>query len=356
MDTKIIVIACIHNEEGYIGRFLSTCSYFADYIIIHDETAHDNTRSFYSKYPKVIAHCNDGPPMLINRRSFLIEEARKIKCDKRILVVLDADEILSSEVFTSNEWQTVLHASSGTLFYLQWVNLWRNPLKYKFFDQHYYGSFHARIWVDDGVSTIAVFGSGRGHSFHGQVLPAETAQKIIYLHEIVILHYQFTNWDKMESKHRWYRCFEKAEIRKLSTLGIFRMYGYMDTGREPAVSDSPKSWFEGWKTKGIDVTSVSKSPVYFYDIEVLKLFKKYTPQFFTWQDVWRDRVDWNNIIKKAKGLGFMEKDFQLEIPKRGMFPRIILKLGRITGRSKKWLAIERIFFGRSFEYRKNNGE
>lgn len=356
MDTKIIVITCVHDETDHIERFLSTCSCFADHILIHDETAHDNTRSFYPKYPKVIAYCNDGPSMFgMDRMLFLIDEARKISCEKRILVVLDADEILSSEIFTSNEWRTVLNASPGTLFYLQWVTLWKNPLKYTSINQYYCGSPHGRIWVDDGKSTLTTSGSGR-HGFHSHRLPRENVQRIIYLYKIVILHYQFTNWGKMESKHRWYRCFEKAEIRKLSNLGIFRMYGYMDTGKEPTLSDSPESWFEDWKTKGVDVTSISSSPIYLYDMEVLKLFKKYTPQFFTWQDVWRWNVDWNNIIKKAKELGFLEKGFRLEIPKQRLIPKVLLKLGRIIGRSKKWLAIERIFFRRFLEYRKNDGE
>src|ERR1039457_2501134 len=94
-DTKIIVTTLVKDEAWMLDRFLATCSAFADHIIVSDEsTGLDNSLDIYKKYSKVILFHNSGTPVRGDiRRKFVFDEARKIPCDKRIIIAIDSDEI-----------------------------------------------------------------------------------------------------------------------------------------------------------------------------------------------------------------------------------------------------------------------
>ena len=128
----------------------------------------------------------------------------------------DADEIISGNLFDSPEWKTVLNAEPGTLIHLQWVILWKNYLYYWRQHKNYYGNYNRNIWVDDGVAEIPSSGDPNMHIPY----TPQAAKKHIYLNDIVCLHFVACNWERMESKHRYYRAHEKFNINKLSNLAI----------------------------------------------------------------------------------------------------------------------------------------
>lgn len=315
-DTKVIVTTCVKDEGWILDRFLSTCSFFADYIIISDESSGlDNSLEIYKKYPKAIVHHNYGPSQQSDlRRRFVFDEARKIPCEKRIIVALDADEIISANIMESLEWQTVLNAEPGTLIFLQWVNLWMHTRQYKIDDPHYYGMYNRTIWVDDGVSTIPEVGIKGMH----MVYTPMRAKKRIFLSEIVCLHYQFCNWQRMEAKHRFYRVYEKVTIKKLSDLGIYRMYNHMKS-RRISTGLSPNNWFAGWQKLGIDMTSISTEEFFYYDLTVLDLIDKHGADAFALQDIWS--ADWEAIISRGKSMGCLPENYQLKRTKSSFFRR-----------------------------------
>lgn len=308
-DTKVIVVTCAKDEGWMLERFLATCSAFADMIIISDEsTGVDNSLEIYGKYPKAVVHHNAGPPVQYDkRRRFVFDEARKIPCVRRIVVAIDVDEIISGNLLESPEWQTVLAAEPGTLFRLQWVNLWRTPLQYKIAGDAGRGIYNRNIWVDDGESSIPEVGIQGMH----MVYTPENARKTVYLNEIVCLHYQFCNWPRMEAKHRYYRAHEKANIRKLSDIGIWRMYGYMNSLRVH-IEESPHEWYAGWERMGIDMTSFTPDGFCFYDLETLRLIDSHGADFFACQDLWN--CDWDAIISRGKELGALPADYRLQRP------------------------------------------
>jgi len=344
-DTKIIVTTLVKDEAWMLDRFLATCSQFADQIIVSDESSGlDNSLDIYKNYPKVILHHNDGPPVRGDiRRKFVFDEARNIPCDKRIIIAIDSDEILSANILENPEWQTVLNAEPGTLIHMQWVTLWKNYNFYRVDLPCFFGQFNRQIWVDDGVSEIPSIGYQEMHMAYNPL----KARKHIYLNDIVCLHFQFCNWGRMESKHRYYRAHEKADIRKLSDLAIYRIYGYMSS-QNVVYQPSPNKWFDGWTQMGIDMTSVGETELTHFDLSVLELIKKQGSDFFRRQDIWK--ADWDRITNLAKEYGIIQNDFVLTRPSKTFFNRLFHFYMRITIDNKFVRYIENKLFRKGFSY------
>jgi len=328
-----------------LNRFLASASIFADHILVSDESSGlDNTLNIYSNYPKVILHHNSGNPLGVDvRRNFLLGEARKFLCDKKIIISIDSDEILSANILVSNEWQTILNSDHGTLFHLQWVTLWKSFEFYKVDHPHFYGNYNRQIWIDDGISEIPTMGS---HGMHIAYNPMN-AKRHIYLNEIVCLHYQYCNWDRVESKHRFYRAKEKSIIKKLSNLAIYRIYGYM---RSPKIRyrNCLTKWFDGWEKIGIDISSIEITEFTHFDLDVIEMFKKNGTDFFAFQDVWR--VDWVNLIDHAKKMGKVHQDYVFIPPKKRFLTRLFHIYMRLTMDVKFIRYIERKLFHKNFLY------
>jgi hypothetical protein len=343
-DTKIIVVTIVKDEAWMLERFLSTCSQFADHIIVSDEsTGQDNSLDIYPRYPKVILHHNPGIAVRGDiRRRFVFQEARKIDCEKRIIIAIDSDEIISANMLESPEWKTVLNSEPGTLLHLQWVTLWKNHRQYRADYPYLYGSYNRQIWVDDGISEIPVIG------FEGQHMAYNPlhAKKHIYLNEIVCLHYQACSWQRMESKHRFYRAYEKSYIRKLSDLAIYRIYGHMSQKIE--CQPSPTKWFDGWEKMGIDMTSTENVEITHWDLSVISMLQQHGSDFFAFQDIWR--VDWSKLVNQAKEEEKIPMDFVFKKPKKRFFSRLFHIYMRLTIDIKIIRFIEGKIFYKGFLY------
>jgi hypothetical protein len=331
-STKIIVVTTVRDEAWTLDRFLQSCSEFADHILVDDDsTGIDRSRSIYPHYPKVTML--DGANMHFEqRRKRIFAEARKIPAQRRIIVALDSDELLSANLFTSPEWRTVLAAPPGTCIFVHRYDLWGTAGRYR--DEASVPGLWVcdrTIWVDDGVSAIAE----KGYQGMHMAYTPETDHSV-RLNEIVCLHYQFCNRDKVNARYRFYRVHEKAVIRKLSDLEIWRAYSQheLPTGTLPC----PREWFEEWEQRGIDMTSTTNEDLFHYDIEVLKLFEKHGMAFFARQDLWF--ANWAALREKAIQRGFISKDFPRFPPyHRSLFVRLFHYYARRTNTSwriKQW--------------------
>lgn len=344
-NTKIIVVTLVKDEAWMLDRFLSACSQFADHIIVSDEsTGLDDSLEIYKKYPKVILHHNSGKSVRGDiRRQFVFQEARKICCEKRIIIAIDSDEILSANMFDSLEWKTVLDSDPGTLIYLQWVTLWKSYKFYRADFPNLYGSYNRQIWIDDGFSEIPTVGFQEMHMAYNPL----QAKKYVYLNEIVCLHYQCCNWPRMESKHRYYRAHEKSNIQKLSDLAIHRIYGHFMSNKND-IRQSPDEWFEGWIKRGVDMTSVKVESLTHFDLSVMEMLNKNGPNYFQYQDIWR--VNWGKLLEQAKEARKVPLDYVYINPKRSFLSRIFLLYMRLTIDIKAIRYIERMLFRKYFSY------
>jgi hypothetical protein len=235
------------------------------------------------------------------------------------------------------------YSEPGTLIYLQWVTLWKSYKYYRVDSPNFYGSYNRQIWIDDGISEIPAAGYQEMHMAYNPL----KAKKYLYLNDIVCLHYQCCNWQRMESKHRYYRAHEKVNIQKLSDLAIYRIYGHMSSN-DMEIKSSPHEWFDGWKKKGIDMTTVQTESFTHFDLSVIEMLHKNGPDFFAFQDIWR--VNWSELLTQAQQAKKISLDYVFVKPQNRIFSRLFHIYMRMTIDVKLFRYIERKLFYKNFSY------
>jgi Glycosyl transferase family 2 len=283
--TSIICLTPIKNESWILDRFLQCASVWADYIIVADQLSVDNSREIACRYPKVILIENNSASFNEpERQKLLIEAARKIP-GKRLLIALDADEVLSANFLTSPEWQTVISAKPGTVINFQWANL-RPDCK-----SYWNSSYHSLGFMDDGSQHL-------GKLIHSPRLPIPENAPVIILNDVRVLHYQYTDWERMKSKHRWYQCFERVNRPNRRAIDIYRQYHHMYAIPQHDILPLPERWISSYIEQGIDMTSVMRDELFWWDQQVLELFEKYDAHSFKREAIWD--VDWSALAARQK--------------------------------------------------------
>ena len=272
---KVVCLTPVKNEAWILDRFIQCASLWADHIIIADQQSDDGSREIAQKYSKVtlienLSSTFNEP----ERQKILIDEARKIS-GPLVLLALDADEFLTANMLASPEWKTVLESDPGTVIQLQWVNLLPDI-------RHCWIPKQARAFgfVDDGNS------KHKGKKIHSPRLPTPEISSRLTLKEIKVIHYQYTDWLRMQSKHRWYQMWEIINDPNKSAISVYRQYHHMyaTTGQEFSLAED--KWFKKYIDSGIDMTSTYQPTSYWWDAEAIALLEKYTPQYFRSLDIW----------------------------------------------------------------------
>lgn len=327
---KIICLTPVKNESWILEKFLMATSLWADHIVIADQFSDDDSREIAVKFPKVILVKN--PSADFNepeRQKILIEAARKIE-GPRLLITLDADEFLTANFHESDEWKFVMHAPPGTVIRFELVNL--KP------DFANYWSPNIRFplgFMDDGSEHI-------GDVIHSTRIPLPLNSMKIDMEEIKVLHFQFVDWERMASKHRWYQCWEVLNRSKRSALEIYRQYHHMYEVKDIDLLEAKKEWFDYYSANNIDIKDIKKEGVYWWDREVLGYFQRYGAEVFRKLDIWD--ADWKKLASyfnfeeakfNADPRSFLDKYIhewlKLEPYKTPtIFNRIVLKLLRIS--------------------------
>ncbi|MEO0644776.1 MAG: glycosyltransferase family 2 protein [Cyanobacteria bacterium J06650_10] len=283
LSPKVICITPIKNEAWILERFLKCSSIWADHIIIADQNSTDDSREIARKFPKVILIENNSDDFNEpERQKLLIEEARKIKGD-RILIALDADECLTGNFQSSPEWNTVITATPGTVINFQWINLLSDM-------EHCWIPAEDRAFgfIDDGISEHI------GRAIHSQRVPIPAQAPTLLLKQIKVLHYQYTDWTRMQSKHRWYQMWENINYPGKSSISIYRRYNHMYPASQKNLFRVRGHWLKSYIRAGIDMTSTSiSSASYWWDKEAICLLEKYTPKYFRTINIWD--CPWKNI-------------------------------------------------------------
>ena len=288
---SVICLTPVRNEVNNLYRFLKCASLWADQIIISDQNSGDGSLLIASKYPKVKIIKNtiaDFDELKI--RSTLFNEARKIKGPK-ILLAVDADEILTPNFLISPEWNNVLLAKPGTVIKSKRSNLLPD-LKY-----YWDGPFDLPWgFVDDGSE----YKADKIHT-NRNIYPDNAP--ILTLKDIKIIHYQYTDWKRMERKHMWYQCWERINNPDKSAVEIYRGYHHMYALKKDQIKKVPIEWFENYDKLGIDVTKINKEYNYYWDKIVLNYFEKYGVDFFSKEAIWD--LNWVEI---ARFYGYKEPE------------------------------------------------
>lgn len=280
----IICLTPVKNEAWILDRFLQCASLWADYIIIADQQSNDGSREIALNYPKVILV--DNPSLTFNepeRQKLLIDAARKIP-EPRLLVALDADEILTSNFVNSSEWNTILKAKTGTVVQCQRVELRPDMASCWNANADFFCAF-----MDDGSEH-------NGREIHSPRIPLPAYAPKIILHDIKVLHYQYTDWKRMKSKQRYYQCWERLKEPRCRSINLYRLYHIMDAISQQEIYSLPREWLSFYEQKGIDMTSVLSGFLFWWDQEIVAWLDKYGANTFKRENIWD--IDWSLLAKE----------------------------------------------------------
>jgi hypothetical protein len=146
--------------------------------------------------------------------------------------------------------------------------------------KHYWRTPDGAIgYVDDGYKHS-------GNLIHSPRIPLPANAPETNLKEIFLMHYQYVDWERMRSKHRWYQCWERMNYPERSAIDIFRQYHHMFGIKDKESKEIPAWWLDGYSTYGIDMRNVSKERYYWWDQEILKIMANYETKPFRREYIW----------------------------------------------------------------------
>jgi glycosyltransferase involved in cell wall biosynthesis len=282
MSAKIVVLTPVKNEEWILEQFLSVTSQFADLIIVADQGSTDDSRSICSKFSKVHLIRNESESYdEAGRQQLLIQTARQLVDGQRILLALDADELLAADSLNSPGWRTMLGAEPGTVLFFEKPNLYLSSEMCLRYSVDFAGGY-----VDDGFE----------HSpkkVHSIRIPTPKHAPRLSLPDVKFLHYALVRPQAQAAKMRMYSVIENV----LGTKTLFERRRYYDSkanyelgGR---LEQTDKAWFEGWERLGIDVRTIEDPGAYWQDRETAKHLREHGARKFWFDDIWA--VDWNAL-------------------------------------------------------------
>jgi glycosyltransferase involved in cell wall biosynthesis len=282
----VIVLTPIRNEAWILDRFLAVTSRLADLIIVADQGSTDGSRDICRRYPKV--HLVDNPSPDYDeaaRQAMLLRVARESVPGEKVLLALDADEILAADALGSAGWQAMLEAAPGTVLYFEKPDLWQGTdlcLRYE--------TPWPLGYVDDGAVHSA-------HRLHSIRIPTPEGAPRLHVSDVKILHFALTRLDHQAAKARFYSVQENLH----GTSPLYRRRARYSRTRDWStlgrLEPTPRSWFAGWEEKGIHLHTLPREEFYWQDFEVLRLFGRYGVHRFWLEDIWG--FDWEACRHRA---------------------------------------------------------
>lgn len=282
---RIVCLTPVKNEAWILDLFLRTAALWADDIVISDQMSDDGSDRMAARHDKVRLVRHDGPYHESDHRKALCAAARRLIPGPKVFVTIDADEMLAATVLESTAWQAAVRSRPGTAIHLPWMNLLPGAAS------GWNAGCRPFAFVDDG----APFNDDR--VLHASRGPIPEGAPHVVVPDVPVLHFQYVDWARMRSKHRWYQCFERLQHPDRSAVNIFRQYHHMHgVGRNEcrAVDDS---WFSGYRRHGIDLTVQPTDRRYRWDREVLDLFDTHGARHFSREWIWDQ--DWTAVGRGA---------------------------------------------------------
>ena len=320
---RIVVVTPVRNEAWILERFLSVTSRFADHIIIADQRSTDDSRAICGRHPKV--RVIDNPTDEFNERErqlLLLRHARALVPAPRVILALDADEILAANALETPSWRAMLDARPGTIVCFERVDLYETP------DQC---MRHDRLtplgYVDDDVEHAP-------RDMHSVRVPIPDYARRLLLDDIAVLHYSALRPTALAAKLRWYSVIEN--VRGTCPWVFKRRLRYamhVDFTGAGRLERCPAEWFRGWEDAGIDMRTVVQEQYHWYDFEVLRQFSQHGTQKFWLDDIWD--FDWEACRLHAKSRNISGvPDAPVSAPPRALVlaMRVLSRLHRIQRR------------------------
>jgi len=248
----------VKNEEWILDRFIRCARLWADKVVILDQGSDDATKEIATSYKEVLYR--DIGQIEYDEgyfRRVLIETAREWSRES-IMIAIDADEALSSSISDKEVLGRIRSLEPGTGFSFMLTNI----------DPEYKGYWEQKEptiagFVDDGSDYRANWISTPRFPIEGKL--------IVPVPEVRLLHFQYTDWARMESKQRWYKIKERINEPDASSIRIYRRYTHMY--RQSLVKKPfDPVLFSIYEKVGIDMRSLKPS-AFWWDEQALRIMK-----------------------------------------------------------------------------------
>jgi glycosyltransferase involved in cell wall biosynthesis len=278
---QIVCVTPVKNEGWFLDRFLRATELWADRIIVADQGSTDDTREIARRFSKVTLV--DNPRTEYDegaRQRLLISAAREVPGPK-VVVALDADEVLTPNWTSSPEWQGAFAAPPGTVLAFDWVNVLPG------WEQAYLPSEPVPFgYVDDGAEHS-------GDRIHATRVPVPAGADVRHMGEVKVIHLQYADWQRMKSKQRWYQCWEAINGGAKRPVQLYRQYHRMDAFPPEEIVDFPRAWVDAYARLGVDIAPEPTDDVYWWDEEVYRWIADHGPERFRRLAIWE--VDWDRV-------------------------------------------------------------
>ena len=269
-----IVVTPVRNETWILDRFLRCASLWADHIVIADQGSTDGSREIAARHPKVTLVDNPGAEYDEGARQRLLLEAARGFPGPRLIFALDADEILTATWAESAAFRGLADAAPGTVVAMRWANV--------------LPGVHS-CWLPEEDIVFGYVDDGADHPgerIHSVRLPVAASASSVSPTDVGVLHYQYSNWERMKSKQRWYQCWEAINLPHKRPIQLYRQYHHMDAIPPERIRRLPERWIAPYEAEGIDMRSIPEQAQYPWDEEVAGWIRTYGAKRFAKLDIW----------------------------------------------------------------------
>lgn len=280
MTPKVVILTPVKNEAWIIERFLAVATRCADLVIVVDQNSTDGTAQICRRFERVHVLTNPTDDYdESSRQQLLIEEARRLVPGPRVLLALDADELVAADAIATDDWRAMLAARPGTVVYFEKPDLYESVSRCI-----RYTTPWPLAYCDDGAPH-------QGRLVHSIRIPVRESADRLVLEQAKIIHYGLARPRAQRAKSRYYSVIENTRQTQRSVL--LRRWAYASNrnygggGRVMAPSDE---WFAGWEAQSIAVRSVADAEYHWQDFEVLRFFQRYGTRRYWLDDIWN--FDW----------------------------------------------------------------
>lgn len=294
---KIFFALPTRNDAWILSRVLTAASLVADHIIVLDENSWDETEAICKRFPKVIflQFTPDGFNES-RRRKMLLDAVRNFD-GQNFVYALDSDEILSADILQPGMQERFFSSMKpGWSLELQWVMFWKNVRDMRFDQSPAWSDNYKQFayWDDRKISFEDV-------RMHSSRVPEGTREHTIRFQEVKVLHYAYAEWERCLAKHRYYLALEKTMGNTSHPYNLNRRYRWFYNERQLVVRSVPGDWVLPYEAAGVDMAELPTENLYWYEEEMLRFFKRYSPAYFRHLNIWD--VNWSDKQRLAKQRG-----------------------------------------------------
>jgi len=262
-----------------------TCELFADKIILLDQGSIDKSVEMANQFPKAKVFSNTDKHLNENHTiGKLYQLARSEAPGPRIIIRLDADEVMTANVLSSGEWNTVLCATLGTVICFPRVEILS-------FEECYVHAIIDRGYIDDGRNFEV-------NPIHAKSTPIKEKVPTLTCNKIKILHYSGLRKKLGEAKMRYYCMLDNIyNSRPIFERRKFYRQGHIleiirSTAQRVQFDDL---WIKDYELRGIDMTSIMDDDFAWHDEACIDLILEHGAERFFIDPLWYH--EWEGIIE-----------------------------------------------------------